>query len=92
MNKNYIIGIVVIVVIVGIALSLYLAKPSQCQDTNVSAVFSCTDGSYRVVSELVGAGYKVIKPNGSEVNCPVIAQPGPECLAALDICSDVNLC
>lgn len=92
MNKVYIFGIIVVLVIIGIALSLYPAKPSQCQDPDVDAVFSCTDGSLRVISKAVGAGYKIIKPDGSEVNCPVIAQPSDECMEALDICSDVNLC
>ncbi len=84
--------IIVVVVIVAAALFLYLAKPSHCQDSNVDAVYSCTDGSLRVVSKAAGAGYKIIKPDGSEVNCPVIAQPSDECREALDICSDVNLC
>lgn len=91
MNRNYIIGAAVIVV-AGLVLALYFAKPSLCYNTDVSAVFSCTDGSYRVVFSSAGTGYEIISPNGSEIICPVIAQPSPECTEALNTCSDVNLC
>jgi len=94
MKMTYIIGVVIVVVVIAaIAVVLtYPMKPSQCQDPDVVAVSSCTDGSLKVMSGAAGAGFKVIKPDGTEISCPVIAQPSDECLNALDICSDDNLC
>ncbi|MCK4497125.1 MAG: hypothetical protein KAU24_02960, partial [Candidatus Aenigmarchaeota archaeon] len=66
--------------------------PPQCYDPDVIAVSSCTDGSFKVMSGLAGSGFKIVKPDGTEISCPVIAQPSDECLNALDICSDENLC
>jgi hypothetical protein len=92
-NRNYVIGAAVIVIVVaGLVLALYLTKPSLCYHPDVSAVFSCTDGSFRTVFRGAGTGYEIIRPDGSEVICPVIAQPSDECMVALDTCSDVNLC
>jgi len=90
MNKIYIIGLFVFVVIL-IVLALY-SRPSQCWDSNTVAVNSCNDGSLRVVLKLLGGGYKIIKSDGTEISCPVIANPSAECMSYLDICSDVNLC
>ena len=66
--------------------------PSQCDDANVSAVYSCPDGSLRVVSSVPGAGFTIIRPDDSEIDCPVVAEPSQECQDALDTCYDENLC
>lgn len=93
MKTAYIIGVIIVVVVIAaIAVVLYPFKPSQCYDPDVIAVSSCTDGSFKVMSGLAGAGFKIVKPDGTEISCPVIAQPSDECLNALGICSDENIC
>lgn len=93
MKTAYIIGVIIVVIVIAaIAVVLYPFKPPQCYDPDVIAVSSCTDGSFKVMSGLAGSGFKIVKPDGTEISCPVIAQPSDECLNALDICSDENLC
>ena len=93
MNKTYAIGIVVaVVMIAAAALLLMQAKPSQCSDPGVIGVSSCSDGSLKVMSSAAGAGFSIVRPDGTEFSCPVIAQPSDECMAALNACSDVNMC
>lgn len=43
-----------------------------CSDPDVATVYSCEDGTIKVVSKLLGGGSKYIKPDGSEINCPIV--------------------
>ena len=92
-RNHIIIGIVALLVLIAILTAAMLSgRPSYCTEPNTVAVFSCSDGSYMVVSGLLGGGYRIVKPDGSQVSCPVIADPGEECMRALEMCSDVDLC
>ena len=96
-RKNLITLIVVILVIialVAISLGANTTRPSYCNEANVISVSTCTDGSYKVVSGLLGGGYTIYKPDGSSFQCPVV---GPEyitqeCQDYMAMCNDINIC
>jgi len=64
----------------------------DCTDNGVESIYECDDGSLKVVSNLLGGGYTIIKDGEIVVRCPVIAEPSQECQDYLDTCSDVDIC
>lgn len=69
---------------------------SRCDEPDVLAVYECQGGETMVVSELVGAGFTIVRADGTEFTCPMVA---PEDLSqeCLDIfregyCSEEDLC
>jgi len=46
-----------------------------CNDEKVAAVYYCQEGYLRVVLKLLGGGVTYVKPDGTEIRCPVV---GPD--------------
>jgi Cys-rich repeat protein len=66
-------------------------KHELCNE-NVTAVYSCGNETYRVVSVFMGAGYTIVNSTETILTCPVVAEPSEECENYLNTCSDEDLC
>lgn len=96
MVKNTLLA-VILVIAVALTISGCIGEgPVYCEDENVDAVYECGDGSTKVVSTLLGAGYTVYKPDGTSFSCPVVAPEhmSDECTSFQENvqCSPVNIC
>ena len=98
-RKNLITLIVVILVIIAlVAISLGANNSpttlTYCDLPNVEAVIACTDGSYKAISNLLGGGYTIYKPDDSSFQCPVVAPEyiTQECSDYLAMCNNENIC
>ncbi len=67
-----------------------------CGQPNIEGVYSCQGNSYKIVSSLLGGGFRIVNPDFSIVSCPVVSPEytTEECtkFGAESYCNTKNLC